>query len=215
MSKTISQLYNVHVRSWNEQDIDGYTELVSDPETMKYISAGTTRDRATAAAEIKSFQNEIREQGWSRWAVSLGPDSEFIGYVGFAKKEYGINFGSRFLKKYWGSPYPFIAIHLAIEYGFQQVGFEQIYTLSNVLNQRALKTILAFLHLPQTSGTIMQTPYGPHLKLELTHERFLQIAPINLARIERISRRITDPDSHAPLEDKQVWSCPGRSLCTP
>ncbi|WP_370694630.1 GNAT family N-acetyltransferase [Pseudomonas sp. FP833] len=104
MRQNVNHLYNVYLRTWDQDDIEGYAELLGDPQTMQYISAGTTRNRDTAAAEIARFQQEIAQQGWSRWAVSLGLDSPFIGYAGFAEKEYGINFGNRFLKKYWGSP---------------------------------------------------------------------------------------------------------------
>lgn len=190
MQQSVNHLYNVHLRTWDQNDIEGYAELLSDPQTMQYISAGTTRDRTAAAAEIEGFQQEIAQQGWSRWAVSLGLDSPFIGYAGFCEKEYGINFGNRFLKKYWGTPYPFTAIHLALEHGFLRLGFDQIYTLTNVKHQRALEMNRAFLHLPHISGTVIETPFGPHLKVDLTRERFMEISPLNRARIDRFSSRL-------------------------
>ena len=195
MRQNVNHLYNVYLRTWDQDDIEGYAELLGDPQTMQYISAGTTRNRDTAAAEIARFQQEIAQQGWSRWAVSLGLDSPFIGYAGFAEKEYGINFGNRFLKKYWGSPNPFTAIHLALEHGFLKLGFDQIYTLTNIKHHRALEMNRAFLHLPEISGTVMETPFGPHLKVDLTRERFMEISPLNRARIDRFSRRLTR--SHA------------------
>ena len=195
MRQNVNHLYNVYLRTWDQDDIEGYAELLGDPQTMQYISAGTTRNRDTAAAEIARFQQEIAQQGWSRWAVSLGLDSPFIGYAGFAEKEYGITFGNRFLKKYWGSPYPFTAIHLALEHGFLKLGFDQIYTLTNIKHHRALEMNRAFLHLPEISGTVMETPFGPHLKVDLTRERFMEISPLNRARIDRFSRRLTR--SHA------------------
>lgn len=191
MRENVNHLYNVYLRTWDQDDIEGYAELLGDPQTMQYISAGTPRNRDAAAAEIARFQQEIAKQGWSRWAVSLGLDSPFIGYAGFAEKEYGINFGNRFLKKYWGSPYPFAAIHLALEHGFLQLGFDQIYTLTNIKHHRALEMNRAFLHLPQISGTVLETPFGPHLKVDLTRERFMEISPLNRARIDRFSRRLT------------------------
>ncbi len=190
MRRSVNHLYNVHIRSWDDEDIAGYTELLSDPDAMKFISAGTTRGMTDAANEIATFKKEITEQSWSRWAVSIGLQGSFIGYAGFAQKEYGINFGNRFLKKYWGTPYPFIAIHLALEYGFQHLGFEQIYTLTNIQHHRALEMNRAFLHAPQLAGQVIETPYGPHVKIDLTRERFREIRPANLARIDRFSRRM-------------------------
>lgn len=190
MRKSFNHLHNVYIRSWDDQDVEGYTELLSDPEAMKFISAGSTRDRAAAINEISTFKKEIAEQNWSRWAVSIGLDGPFIGYAGFSKKEHGINFGNRFLKKYWGTPYPFIAIHLALEYGFLHVGFDRIYTLTNVNHHRALEMNKAFLHMPELTGEVMETAFGPHTKIDLTCERFKEISPANLERINRFSRRI-------------------------
>lgn len=190
MSTTLSSLYNVHLRTWTTTDIAGYSKLISDPETMQFISSGKTRSPAMAAAEIESFQHEISKHGWSRWAVGLGENAPFIGYAGFAKKELGINFGNRFLKKYWGTPYPFTAIYLALDYGFTHFNFKSIYTLTNIKHTRAIEMNRAFLHQPEASGTVIQTPYGPHLKIELTREKHAEIRDLNRAKIDIFSRRM-------------------------
>lgn len=82
-----------------------------------------------------------------------------------------------------------------MEHGFLKLGFDQIYTLTNIKHHRALEMNRAFLHLPEISGTVMETPFGPHLKVDLTRERFMEISPLNRARIDRFSRRLTR--SHA------------------
>ena len=35
MRRSFSQLHNVHIRSWDDQDIEGYADLLADPEAMK------------------------------------------------------------------------------------------------------------------------------------------------------------------------------------
>lgn len=196
MSHTLSSLYNVHLRTWNEDDIDGYTQLISDPETMQFISSGATRNRSIAATEIENFQKEITAQGWSRWAISLGKDAPFIGYAGFAKKDLGINFGNRFLKRYWGTPYPFTAIHLALDYGFTHFNFKSIYTLTNIKHTRAIEMNRAFLHEPEASGSIIETPYGPHLKIDLSREKYAEIYDLNRAKIDVFSKRMLRQHAH-------------------
>ncbi|MBY8928291.1 hypothetical protein J1G34_04490 [Pseudomonas sp. Wu6] len=66
MRRSFSQLHNVHIRSWDDQDIEGYADLLADPEAMKFISAGTTRGRDAAANEISVFTKELIDQDWSR-----------------------------------------------------------------------------------------------------------------------------------------------------
>lgn len=189
MRKTINQFHNVHLRTWDSSDIEGYTRLLSDPETMKYISAGTIRDRHAATKEIYTFQQEISDRGWSRWAVSLGANAPFIGYSGFSEQEYGINFGARYLNEYWGTPYPMTANCLALEHGFKKLNFEKIYLRVNINHKHALNNITTFLQQKKPTGTIVNTPFGPHLKIIVTHKKFMEVFPHNIARVNRILER--------------------------
>lgn len=189
MRKTINQFHNVHLRTWDSSDIEGYANLLSDPETMKYISAGTIRDHNAATKEIYTFQQEIAKRGWSRWAVSLGANAPFIGYSGFAEKECGINFGARYLSEYWGTPYPMAANCLALEYGFKQLKFEKIHLRVNINHKYALNNISTFLLQKNPTGTIVNTPFGPHLKIVVTHKKFMEVFPHNIARVRRILER--------------------------
>lgn len=126
------------VRTWKEDDINQYAELVGDPTVMKYISNGVPRDTETARREIEVFSKEILEQGWSRLAVSIGEEGPLIGYAGFSRKPYGIDFGMRFLPEYWGNPYTYISCCLALEYGFEEIQFPEIRTITNKNHQRGL-----------------------------------------------------------------------------
>ena len=152
---TIFKKYNrLCLRAWKEEDVNPYAELVGDPEVMKYISNGIPRDTETARREIENFSKEILEQGWSRWAVSVGEDGPFIGYAGFSKKPYGTDFGMRFLPQYWGNPHTYIACCLALEYGFEEIRFQEIRTITNKNHQRGLSFMKKLFSSTPTEATL-------------------------------------------------------------
>lgn len=186
MRTEIISLHGLTLRTWDAADIQGYASLVSDSETMQFISAGTTRTEQDAAAEVATFQEAHAKQGWSRWAVSLGLGSPFIGYAGFAEKEWGINFGMRFLKPYWGTPYPFTTAHMAVTYAFETLGFEKVYTLTNLKHTAALNMNKKLLNLEVLPDCIIETPFGPHVKIDVTKQKILEVRAKNAARIESL-----------------------------
>lgn len=132
LNTIFKELHRVCVRDWRDSDIPLYAQLVRDPRVMKYIGNGMVRDENAAEQEVRRFRQEIKDQGWSRWAVSYGVDGPLMGYVGFSKKEDGVDFGLRFLYQHWNAPYPYIASCLALEYGFENVGFDSIYAMNHV-----------------------------------------------------------------------------------
>ncbi len=156
---------------------------------MRYISSGATRSHTQAHDEIAQFDREQQQQGWSRWAVSLGPNGPFIGYAGFAKKPLGINFGMRFLKDYWGTLSPFTTAQLALTHGFETLGFSHVHTLTNLGHRAALNMNKRFLQLNKLPDTIIETPFGSHLKIDITREYFRSITSHNAARLKSAYRR--------------------------
>lgn len=137
METVFKEMHKVCIRDWRESDIPAYADLVGDSRVMKFIGNGNIRDQTMAAQEIARFKSEIRQQGWSRWAVSLNADGPMLGYVGFCQKADGIDIGLRFLHQYWNTPYPYVSTCLALEYGFEDIGFKSVYAMNHVDHRHA------------------------------------------------------------------------------
>lgn len=188
METIFKEMHQICVRDWRENDIPFYAELVNDERVMKFIGNGKTRDEKTAALEIGRFKDEIRNQGWSRWAVSFGVDGPMLGYVGFAQKEDGIDFGLRFLYQHWNSPYPYVASCLALEYGFENVGFEKIYAMNHVDHSHALGFTQRFIDLPPRT---VSNELGVFNVFDITRENYLgKEIEKNRRRAESYCRRV-------------------------
>ncbi|MBV8211896.1 MAG: GNAT family N-acetyltransferase, partial [Verrucomicrobia bacterium] len=74
--------------------------------------------------------------GW--WAVEVFGVSEFIGFTGLSIPSYEAHFtpcveiGWRLDKKFWGFGYATEAARLALDYGFQVAGLEEIVSFTFV-----------------------------------------------------------------------------------
>jgi len=168
---------------WSDSDRDGYARLVSDPRVMTYISDGKPRPFERAAREVDAFNQELQARGWSRWAVKREGSEEFLGYSGFAEKAYGINFGQRFFPRLWRTRAPMAATQLALEHGFLTLGFDRIHTLTNVNHTMAIQLNRNYLGVGDDYGVVCDTPFGPHLRIDVSREMFLSQLDRNRRRI--------------------------------
>ncbi len=184
-SKTYMRREGVSLRDWDDDARSGYARLVSDPRVMAFISDGRTRSFEQAAGEVDAFNRELQTRGWSRWAVRREETGAFLGYSGFALKEYGINFGQRFFPKLWRSRAPIAAAHLALEYGFLTLGFDHIHTLTNLNHTMAIQLNRNYLGVDDDYGVVCDTPFGPHLRIDVTRAMFLAGLQRNRERIFR------------------------------
>lgn len=182
-SKTYARRDGVCLCDWDDDARNDYARLVSDPRVMAFISDGQPRSFEQAGGEVDAFNLELQARGWSRWVVRREETGEFLGYSGFALKEYGINFGQRFFPKLWRSRAPMAAAHLALEYGFLNLGFDQIHTLTNLNHTMAIRLNRNYLGVGDDYGVVCDTPFGPHLRIDVTRAMFLSGLQRNRRRI--------------------------------
>ncbi|OKA17451.1 GNAT family N-acetyltransferase [Pseudomonas versuta] len=181
--------YSAHLRTWRKSDIPGYAELAADSQVMKYISNGKVRTYREIETEVDRFQQLQRELGISRWVVTRSDDNIFLGYSGLEPKEFGINFGMRFQRKWWGTPWPLIGAHLALRHAFDDLNLNSVYSLTNVSHVKAIQTTMKYLNIRSLDDDIHQTPYGPHRRIIYTKALFDANREKNEARIERVLHR--------------------------
>ncbi|WP_419318613.1 GNAT family N-acetyltransferase [Caulobacter sp. ErkDOM-E] len=202
-SKIYARRNGVCLCDWDGDAQNDYARLVSDPRVMAFISDGKPRSFEQAAGEVDAFNLELQTRGWSRWAVRREETGEFLGYSGFAQKEHGINFGQRFFPKLWRSRAPMAAAHMALEYGFLKLGFDQIHTLTNLNHTMAIRLNRNYLGVDDDYGVVCDTPFGPHLRIDVTRAMFLSGLQRNrqriFARAVRAAGQDTTPDFSPPV----------------
>jgi RimJ/RimL family protein N-acetyltransferase len=149
------------LRRWDvDGDLDAYAEICADPEVMKFIGDGTTRNRDQCAEQIVAFERIWNERAFGLFAVDRVDTGELIGFTGLAIPDFlpeimpAVEIGWRLARAQWGQGFATEAARAALAFGFDRVGLDRIVSVYAVGND--------------ASGNVMQK-LGMHLDRETVH----------------------------------------------
>jgi ribosomal-protein-alanine N-acetyltransferase len=135
------------LRNWVLADAQKLFEICADADVMKYLGAGKPYETIEQANDFLCWAESYqKENGFCRWAVLLKENREIIGSCGFARPHgtEEIELGYLLDKKFWGRGFATEATRACLQYGFEQLKFnETIATtdLENVASQKVLEKI--------------------------------------------------------------------------
>lgn len=145
-------------RMWEESDKEPFAKMNANEEVMKYFP------KVLESKESDEFVHRIREHfkqnGYGLWVVEIKDTKEFIGFIGFLIATFEAEFtpcveiGWRLDNKYWNKGYATEGARACLEYGFNELNLERVYSFTavinepsqNVMNKIGLKKIGEFLH---------------------------------------------------------------------
>jgi RimJ/RimL family protein N-acetyltransferase len=133
------------LRQWREADLEPFAALNADPEVMRHFPAPLTHEQSDAFVERERLL--IAERGWGLWAVELVQRAAFIGFVGLAEPRFDAHFtpavevGWRLAREHWGHGYATEAARAAVEFGFDELGLDEIVSFTTVSNDRSRKVM--------------------------------------------------------------------------
>jgi RimJ/RimL family protein N-acetyltransferase len=129
------------LRPWCEADLGAFAALNADPAVMEYLPKLLEAEESDAlAARIRDL---FRQQGYGRWAVEVPGTASFIGFVGLQAVSFEVPFapcveiGWRLAREHWGKGYATEAARASIQYGFEQLGLEEIVSFTVPMNTRS------------------------------------------------------------------------------
>jgi [ribosomal protein S5]-alanine N-acetyltransferase len=147
-----------------ETDAQGIYALDSDPEVHKYLGNNPITSMDAAHATIQHVRKQYEENGIGRWAIIDKDSNEFMGWAGLKYEQYiRTNFhyydiGYRLLRKYWGKGIGFEAAKVSLEYGFNQLNYNEIFAAAHVDNAASNKILtnigLKFIETFEYGGAI-------------------------------------------------------------
>lgn len=127
------------LRDWKKSDKEAFRKLNSDERVMKYFP------EVLSPEETDDFYNAIQEElenyKFGLYAVELKENKEFIGFIGFHKAVFASDFtpcieiGWRLKKDAWSKGYATEGAKACIEYGFNELDIEEIYSFAAVINK--------------------------------------------------------------------------------
>lgn len=134
------------LKNYTDQEREPFYLLNSDPEVMRYFPSVLTREESDAM--LKRLNEGIDQRGWGLWAAFL--EDEFIGMIGLNPIPFEAHFtpavevGWRLAKKHWGKGYATEGAQAALDFGFNQLGLNEIIsitTVSNLPSQRVMQRL--------------------------------------------------------------------------
>lgn len=132
----------VRLLRWTPADALSYLALDYQRENTgpRLDDAARTIDDALEA--IRYFEWLEREvRGCGTWMVRELASDEFVGSVGLMPIDGEIEFGGRFLARFWGRHLGLHVGRCVLEHGFRRIGFERIATHHHPENRSATAVV--------------------------------------------------------------------------
>lgn len=129
-------------RRWRESDRRAFSSMNADASVMKYFPQVLTKEASDLL--IDRFEEHFVEKGYGIWAVEIKENREFIGLleinmdVDFKK---AIEIGWRLDKRFWKKGYASEGATACLEYAFNILKMNEIYSFTAVLNQPSEKVM--------------------------------------------------------------------------
>ena len=136
------------LRLWRDEDLPALAAMNSDPRVMEYFPK--TLDRPESDAMAARYRDHFARLGFGFWVVEIPGIADFIGFVGLAVPTFETHFtpcveiGWRLIPEYWGSGYATEAALASLDFGFRQLGLDEIVSFtaqSNLRSRRVMERI--------------------------------------------------------------------------
>lgn len=136
------------LRDWQEEDIRPFTNMNSDLHVMKYFLKSLTEKETLDFYD--RIQNEFCQYGYGLYAVEKKEDGSFIGYTGFHKFSFDVDFapgveiGWRIRYEDWNKGYATEAAKACLSYAKEHLPLNTVWSftsLSNKSSERVMQKI--------------------------------------------------------------------------
>ncbi len=136
------------LRRWQPEDRAPFAALNADVRVVEHLPGPLSRaDSDAVAARIETH---FAQRGFGLWAVEVVGAAPFIGFIGLAVPRFEAAFtpcveiGWRLAAEYWGRGYATEGARAALQFGFEQVGLDEIVSFTvpdNVRSRRVMEKI--------------------------------------------------------------------------
>ena len=135
------------LRHWRPEDKKIFAAMSADPQVMQYERPTLSAEQSDLLVEAIQLGLEMRDFGF--WAVQIFDDAGFGenalgGFVGLSVPKWETSFapsvqiGWRLSRQHWGFGYATEAAAKVLEYGFEDMGLNEIVATTSLLNMRSI-----------------------------------------------------------------------------
>lgn len=137
---------SIILRKANPTDTNGFIEICSQKETMRYYGTGgsgiDTEEKALSQIE---WCNSLFNQNAGRWIITEEHDDKYIGDIGFhnsQEEHHKAEIGFRLKQEFWGRGIMGTCIREVLNYGFTELKYNRIEALVDTRNENSKKVLL-------------------------------------------------------------------------
>jgi RimJ/RimL family protein N-acetyltransferase len=131
----------LRLRRWRPSDRAPFADLNADPAVMEHFPAPLTREQSDEL--VDRIEAGFECHGFGLWALEVRERGEFVGFTGLAVPPFDAHFtpavevGWRLARSAWGHGYATEAGREAIAFGFEQIGLEEVVSMTAAGNERS------------------------------------------------------------------------------
>lgn len=144
-SKYIFESERLGFRLWEEKDKIPFADMNANKEVMKYFLSILSKEQSDKL--IDKINTNFNKTGYGLWVVEIKETEEFIGFIGFLEATFQSEFtpcveiGWRLDDKYWNSGYATEGAKTCLEYGFDSLGLNEVYSFTSVVNEPSINVM--------------------------------------------------------------------------
>lgn len=132
------------LRAFREDDVPALAALHADPDVMRYLRPnGVAEPLPRQAWDYMTLQlGHWLLRGYGKWAMADAATDELIGRVGYFDAPYdwpGLELGWTISRRLWGQGYASEAARLALDWGFETLGNNEIISAIHPQNVRSIR----------------------------------------------------------------------------
>ena len=152
------------LRPWLDRDRAPFARMSSDPQVMAHLLPFASPEAVDAW--IDRQRAHLEAHGFCFWAVESKEDGAFMGAAGLLRVGYEAHFtpavevGWRLDRCFWGQGYAPEAAALAIRFGFEQVGLQEV-VANTVPANRNSRRVMEKLGMSHTAVDDFDHPLVP------------------------------------------------------
>ena len=131
----------LRLRQFCDGDLDAYTRITGDAETMRYLAKGVPFDREDACRSLGYIDSHWRIRGFGLWAVEERESGALVGRIGLMRPDDwpGLEVAWLVARERWGEGLATEGARAALDHAFTAVGVRRAISLIAPANAASIR----------------------------------------------------------------------------